>query len=77
MTAGSAAITGWTVTVTFAGNQTVTNIWNANGSASAHTETATNLSYNGSLGAGANTAFSFQASYSGANATPALGCTKH
>jgi chitodextrinase len=77
VTAGSAAITGWTVTVTFAGDQTVTNIWNANGSASAHTETATNLSYNGSLGAGANTAFSFQASYSGANATPALGCTKH
>ena len=77
VTAGSAAITGWSVGLTFAGNQAVTNIWNANGTASGQVETATSMSYNGSLASGGTTTFGFQASYSGANAAPALTCTAH
>ena len=77
VTAGSAAITGWSVTLTFAGNQAVTNVWNANGTASGHVETATSMPYNGSLAAGANTTFGFQATYSGVNAAPALTCASH
>jgi hypothetical protein len=35
----------------------------------------TNLSYNGSISAGGNTSFGFQATYSGSNAAPTLTCS--
>jgi len=50
---GTAAITGWTVTYTYAGNQTLANGWNGNWTQSGKTVTVTNESYNGSLAAGA------------------------
>src|ERR1700729_11759 len=46
---GTAAITGWTVTYTYAGNQTLANGWNGNWTQSGKTVTVTNESYNGSL----------------------------
>src|SRR3984885_10920012 len=52
---GTAAITGWTVTYTYAGNQTLANGWNGNWAQSAKTVTVTNESYNGSLAARAST----------------------
>ena len=53
VTAGSAAINGWTVTWTFANGQTVTQAWNATVTSSGSAVTARNVSYNGNLGAGA------------------------
>jgi hypothetical protein len=69
--AGSAAINGWTVTLNLNGN-TITQVWSATQSGS----TFTNLSYNGSLGAGATTSFGFNGSYSGTHTAPTVAsCT--
>ena len=72
---GTAATNGWKVTWTWGGNQQITNSWNAVESHSGESETVTNASYNGSIAPGGNTAFGFQASYSGTNASPTLTCT--
>ena len=71
---GSGAFTRWTVTWTWAGNQTISNLWNGSLTTSGKSVTVTSQSYNGSLAPGANTAFGFQASYSGSNAAPTLTC---
>jgi cellulose 1,4-beta-cellobiosidase len=73
---GTAAITGWTVTYTYAGNQTLSNGWNGNWTQSGTTVTVTNESYNGSLAAGASTSAGANFNYSGTNAAPAsVTCT--
>ncbi|MDX3110405.1 cellulose binding domain-containing protein, partial [Nonomuraea angiospora] len=74
VTAGSSAISGWTVTWAFANGQTVTNAWNATVTSSGSNVTARNMSYNGSLGAGATTAFGFLGSWNGTNSVPTLTC---
>jgi mannan endo-1,4-beta-mannosidase len=75
VTAGSAAISGWTVTWTFANGQTVTQAWNATVTSSGSTVTARNVSYNGTLAAGATTTFGFLGSWTGTNSVPAVSCT--
>jgi hypothetical protein len=76
VTAGSSALSGWSVGWTFPGNQTINNMWNASYTQSGASVTAGNMSYNGTLGAGASTTFGFTATYSGSNASPAsLSCT--
>jgi hypothetical protein len=73
---GTAAITGWTVTYAYAGNQTLANGWNGAWTQSGKTVTVTNLSYNGSLAAGASTSAGANFNYSGANAAPtSVTCT--
>jgi lytic cellulose monooxygenase (C4-dehydrogenating) len=72
VTAGSSAIKGWTVTLTYAGSQTVQQGWNATVSASGNTVTATNAGYNGALAAGASTSFGFIGA--GASSVPAATC---
>ncbi|MFC4036292.1 glycoside hydrolase family 11 protein [Streptomyces polygonati] len=72
---GSAAINGWTVKLTFPGNQTVTNLWSGSYTQSGNTATVNNADYNGTLGAGASTAFGFNANYSGSNGAPTVSCT--
>jgi endoglucanase len=73
---GTTAITGWTVTFTFAGNQTVTSSWNASLSQSIEYVTASNLSYNGSLGVGSSTSFGFQGTFGNSDAVPtSVACT--
>src|ERR1700729_1383239 len=67
---GTAAITGWTVTYTYAGNQTLANGWNGNWTQSSKTGTVTSLSYNGSLAAGATTSPGANFNSSGTNAAP-------
>nr|WP_240742399.1 lytic polysaccharide monooxygenase [Micromonospora zingiberis] len=74
VTAGNAAIRGWRVTWTYANGQQVSQAWNATVSSSGSAVTATNVSYNGSLGAGASTTFGFLGSGS-ATSTPTLTCT--
>ncbi|MFI0938103.1 glycoside hydrolase family 11 protein [Streptomyces sp. NPDC021020] len=72
---GSSAINGWTVKLTFPGNQTVTNLWNGSYTQSGNTVTVTNASFNGNLGGGASTSFGFNANYSGSNGAPTVSCT--
>ncbi|MEV6805645.1 endo-1,4-beta-xylanase [Streptomyces sp. NPDC051129] len=75
VTAGSAPITNWTVTLTFPSGQQVSALWN--GSPAWNGSTATVRStYNGSLAAGASTDFGFTVMKNGNAAAPTLGtCT--
>nr|MDT0661357.1 carbohydrate-binding domain-containing protein [Micromonospora sp. DSM 115978] len=75
VTAGSSAIRGWRVTWTFANGQTVSQSWNATISASGSAMTATNVSHNGSLAAGATTTFGFIGTWNGTNTAPTPTCT--
>jgi hypothetical protein len=75
VTAGSAAISAWTVTWTFANGQTVSQAWGATVTASGSAVTAKNVSYNGSLAAGAGTDFGFIGTWTGTNAVPTVSCT--
>jgi endo-1,4-beta-xylanase len=76
--AGSAPITGWTVTLTFTPPQKVATLWNGTPSwdSSGSVMTVRPASYNGSLAAGASTSFGFTAMKNGSNTTPTVGtCT--
>ncbi|GHJ46961.1 hypothetical protein Cs7R123_43030 [Catellatospora sp. TT07R-123] len=76
VTAGSAAITKWTVTVSFTNGQSITQVWNATAATLGTSITAKNVSYNGSLAAGASTAFGFLGNApSGGNAVPTMTCS--
>ena len=75
ITAGASGITGWTVTWTFANGQAITQAWNATVTSSGAGVTARNMSYNGSLAAGASTTFGFLASWNGTNGAPTVSCT--
>ncbi|SCG65882.1 mannan endo-1,4-beta-mannosidase [Micromonospora echinaurantiaca] len=74
VTAGSAAITGWTATWTLANGQAVNQSWNTRLTSSGSAVTARHVDWNGRLGAGASTSFGFIASWNGANAVPAVSC---
>ncbi|GIJ79043.1 mannan endo-1,4-beta-mannosidase [Micromonospora phaseoli] len=75
VTAGSSAITGWTVRWTFANGQSVSQSWNAAVTSSGSTVTARNVDYNGRLGSGASTNFGFIGSWNGTNSAPTPTCT--
>ena len=76
VTAGSSAITGWSVAWTFPPGEAVTELWSGSYSVSGQAVTVTNESYNGALNAGANTSFGFTGSDPGAFTAPAsLKCT--
>jgi endo-1,4-beta-xylanase len=72
---GSTARTGWDVKWTFANGQTITQLWSGQDTASGSSHSVTNLSYNGSLGAGASTTFGFNGTWSGTNSVPSLTCS--
>jgi mannan endo-1,4-beta-mannosidase len=75
VTADGSAISGWTVTWTFANGQTVTQAWNATVTSNGSSATARNLSYNGSLGPGDSATFGFLGSWNGSNSVPTASCT--
>ncbi|GLH96477.1 cellulase family glycosylhydrolase [Phytohabitans aurantiacus] len=75
VTAGNSAVSGWTVTWTFANGQRVTQAWSATVSSSGSTVTARNVGYNGNLAAGASTTFGFIGAWNGTNSAPTLSCT--
>ncbi|MEU1362273.1 cellulase family glycosylhydrolase [Micromonospora zamorensis] len=75
VTAGSAAITGWTTRWTFANGQSVSQTWSATLTSSGATVTARNVDYNGRLAAGASTTFGFIGGWAGSNARPEVSCT--
>ncbi|MEU7825418.1 glycoside hydrolase family 6 protein [Catellatospora sp. NPDC049133] len=64
------AITSWTLTWTYGGNQAVTNAWNATVTASGANVTARNVAHNGSIATNGTASFGFQATYSGTNTNP-------
>lgn len=64
------AVSAWTVSWAFDGNQQITSGWNAQVVQSGMAVSASNVSYNGSLATGASTSFGFQATYSGTNDVP-------
>ncbi|GIH19889.1 cellulose binding domain-containing protein [Rugosimonospora africana] len=71
----STASSAWAASLTFANGQQVTQAWNATVTQNGATVTARNLSYNGTLAAGASTSFGFLASWNnGTNAVPAVSC---
>jgi endoglucanase len=73
---GTTAITGWTLTYAYTGNQTLQSGWSGNWSQSGQTVTVTNASWNGSLAAGASTSIGANFGYSGTNTAPAsVTCT--
>jgi cellulose 1,4-beta-cellobiosidase len=73
---GTAAITGWTLTYSYSGNQTLTDGWSGNWSQSGEAITVTNESWNGSLAAGASTSIGANFSYTGTNTAPtSVTCT--
>ncbi|GAA3954349.1 cellulose 1,4-beta-cellobiosidase [Streptomyces marokkonensis] len=71
VTNNGAATSSWSLGWTYAGNQQVSNSWNAKVSQSGAAVTAANESYNGTLSTGGSAGFGFQATYSGSNAIPA------
>ncbi|MBM2618430.1 cellulase family glycosylhydrolase [Actinoplanes sp. LDG1-06] len=75
VTAGSSAIKGWTVSWTYGNGQTVSQAWNATVTSSGSSVTARNVSYNGSLAAGASAQFGFLGAWNGTNSTPTLTCS--
>ncbi|MFL6115299.1 MAG: cellulose binding domain-containing protein [Catenulispora sp.] len=68
---GSTALNGWTVGLTYGGDNRVTGAWNAAVTQSGTTVTATNLSYNPALPAGGSIAFGAIGTWSAADAAPA------
>jgi arabinoxylan arabinofuranohydrolase len=70
VTAGAAAVTGWAVSWSPAGQ--ISQVWNGTPTANGTTTTVRNATYNGALAAGASTTFGFLAT--GSPATPALSC---
>ncbi|GHJ43019.1 glucanase [Catellatospora sp. TT07R-123] len=64
------AVTAWTVTWTYAGNQQITSAWNTVLTQSGTAVTAKNAGHNGSLATNASTSFGFQATFSGTNTNP-------
>ncbi|HXR70878.1 cellulose binding domain-containing protein [Actinocrinis sp.] len=61
------ALTNWTLAFALPGNEAVSQGWSAGFSQSGQNVTATNVSYNGSLGTNATTSIGFNGSYSGSS----------
>jgi lysophospholipase L1-like esterase len=70
----TAALTGWTVTLTFGGGQRISQAWNATVTQSGAVVTARNVGWNGALAPGTSAVFGFLASWSGANPVPLATC---
>jgi cellulase/cellobiase CelA1 len=73
VTAGSAAINGWRVTVALRAGTSVTSVWNAVSTGTTGTLTMANEQYNGRLAAGQTASLGFQGAGSGSGAT--VSCT--
>jgi len=72
VTAGSSSISKWTVSWSFPSGTAITQSWNAGVSGTTNV-TASNVAFNGNLGAGASTTWGFIGS--GSAATPSVSCS--
>ncbi|MER5639120.1 glycoside hydrolase family 9 protein [Kitasatospora sp. NPDC002227] len=68
---GTSTVSGWTLGWSFAGDQRISNAWNATVTQSGAAVTARDAGWNGTLAPGASASLGFQATYSGANPAPA------
>ncbi|WP_435832588.1 poly(ethylene terephthalate) hydrolase family protein [Micromonospora wenchangensis] len=73
VTAGSAAVDGWTTRWQLASGQGISQVWNGTLSTSGTTATVRNADYNGTLAPGASTTFGFLGT--GAPTSPSPTCT--
>ncbi|WP_305786482.1 extracellular catalytic domain type 1 short-chain-length polyhydroxyalkanoate depolymerase [Symbioplanes lichenis] len=71
VTAGAAALSGWTVSVPLPTGSAVTSTWNAGATGSSGTVSFRNVAYNGTVPAGGSVEFGFQGTGSGPGAAPA------
>jgi len=67
---GTATINGWSLAFTLPTGQVITSGWNATYSPTSGAVKATNVSYNGTIAAGASTGTGFQATHTGNTAKP-------
>ncbi|AYY14900.1 endo-1,4-beta-xylanase [Actinobacteria bacterium YIM 96077] len=67
---GSGTIDGWTLEFTFPGDQTITDSWSADWSQSGADVTATNASWNGTIGPNQSISIGFNGSYTDSNPAP-------
>ena len=80
---GTSAWSSWTATFSFPGDEKITNAWNATVTQTGASVTATNVSYNGNVAAGASAMFGFQGTWSASSASPTAfmvngnACTTH
>jgi endo-1,4-beta-xylanase len=70
VTAGASALRGWRVAMTLPSGAAITNSWSATPSGTSGAVTFTNVSYNGTVAAGASTQFGFQANGNGQGMSP-------
>ncbi|GAA0362739.1 glycoside hydrolase family 6 protein [Actinoallomurus spadix] len=73
VTAGSSAISGWKLTIPLPGGVSIGQLWNGTLTTSGSTATVTNVSWNGTLAAGATAQIGFTATGTASSLTPA--CT--
>ncbi len=68
---GSVALTSWTVSWTYGGNQQITQSWNSNYTQSGRSVALTNASWNATIAAGATlSGIGWNANYTGTNSNP-------
>jgi endo-1,4-beta-xylanase len=72
---GSASLSGWTTSLTLAGGQTLTSVWNGTNSGTSGAVSVRNADYNGSLGPNASTTFGFTVTGSSNTAPGGISCT--
>jgi len=70
ITNNGAPISSWTLTYSYAGNQTLSSGWSGNWTQSGKNVTVTNASWNGSLATGGSTQIGANFTYSGTNTAP-------
>jgi hypothetical protein len=73
---GTSTTTGWTVVMTFANGQTLTQIWGGRTTSTASPYTVLNETWNNALGPNASTTFGFLANWNGSNNAPTLTCSR-
>jgi hypothetical protein len=75
VSAGAAALNGWTVGMTLANGQTIANLWNGVNSGTSGSVSVGNAPYNGSVAGGGSTTFGYVASGDAAAAPTGISCT--
>jgi cellulase/cellobiase CelA1 len=73
---GSAALSSWALSWTFAGDQQISTLWNGTYTQSGEHVAAANESYNGSVAPGATVTVGFTGTFTSSDAPPtAVACT--
>ena len=67
---GTTVISNWTLKFTFPGDQQITSAWNGTASQTGENVRISNVSYNGTIAAGASTSLGFQGTWTSSDAAP-------